>query len=199
MAPSIARRPCLRPSWLPGWWRLITNSGPHAVAHVTSHPCDDMPADALQARRSPVPWLPSRAKSTTMSHRPAPRSPTHPNVPHAVLTHLGLHLCAQAPSLCPRQCHRILTHTPVLFDADEHAETHSPHLCPCLCKCPYSHSTRPRTSFTCPDTFWPPFDALPPTPTRFAAPLCMHDPCSCVPSSKWPPSACHGPADMNTR
>ena len=83
------------------------------------------PADALEARRSPIPRLPSRAKSTPMSHRPAPHSPTRPNVPHAVLTCLGLHLRAQAPSLCPRQCRRILTHTPVPFDADEHAETHS--------------------------------------------------------------------------
>ena len=48
-----------------------------------------------------------------------------PNVPHAILTCLSLHLHTQAPSLCPRQCRRILTHMPFPFDADEHMETHS--------------------------------------------------------------------------
>ena len=120
--PSIL---CLHLSRLPGWWCLVTNSGPHVVVRVTSRPRDNMPADALQARWSPVPWLPSCAKSTPTSHRLAPRSPMRPNVPHAVLTRLGLHLHAQAPSLCPCQCCHILTHTPVPFNVDEHAETHS--------------------------------------------------------------------------
>ena len=32
----------------------ITNSGPHVVPHVTSRPCDNTPANALQAHQSPI-------------------------------------------------------------------------------------------------------------------------------------------------